>query len=342
MKLLILGGTLFVGRHLVDAALQSGHEVTLFNRGRNNPDLFQGVEKLRGDRDGNLESLRGRTWDAVIDTSGYTPRVVRASAELLAGGVGHYTFISTLSVFGDLACTHGDLSREGMDETAPVATLHEGDSEEEVTLRTYGALKALCEAAVEAALPGRVLVIRPGLIAGPYDQSDRFTYWPHRIAQGGEVLAPGDPDAPVQMIDVRDLTRWTLRMVEAGQTGTYNTTGPDYPLTMDAVLEETKAVAASDARFTWVTDDFLLEAGARPYVEVPLWVPRSKQTIGFSTFDVRKAIGAGLTFMPLSETIRDTLAWDATRPQNGERAGGLTPERERELLRDWKASRATG
>jgi 2'-hydroxyisoflavone reductase len=333
MKLLVLGGTVFLGRHLVEAALAGGHEVTIFNRGRHNPDLFPQVEKLRGDRDGDLAVLQGRVRDAAVDTCGYVPRVVQASAELLAGAVGHYTFISTLSVHGDLAGTHGDFSARGMDESAPVATLKAGESTEEMQLTTYGALKVLCEQAAEASLPGRVLVIRCGLIVGPFDASDRFTYWPHRIAEGGEVLAPGNPNAPVQFIDVRDLSAWIIRLVERRETGTFNATGPAEVLTMKSLLEECKTVCGSDARFTWVPDQILLEAGVRPFVELPLWIPERPQTAGFSSVDCGKAIGAGLTYSPLPKTIRDTLAWDTTRPPGLERQGGLAPERERAILR---------
>ena len=189
MNLLILGGTVFLGRHLVEAALARGHAVTLFNRGQHNPDLFPEVERLRGDRDGDLQALEGRRWDAVVDTCGYVPRVVRASAEMLAPNVDHYTFISSISVYADT-------SKPGIDEQAPVGTLDDPTTEE-VTGESYGPLKALCEQAAEAAMPGRVLNIRPGLIVGPHDPTDRFTYWVRRVAEGGEVLAPGNPHAPV-------------------------------------------------------------------------------------------------------------------------------------------------
>ncbi len=209
MKLLVLGGTVFLGRHLVEAATARGHSVTLFNRGQHNPELYPEVEKLRGDRDSDLSALQGRRWDAVIDTCGYLPRAVRASAELLADAVDHYTFISSISVYADF-------HTPAMDESAPVGTLAD-ETVEEVTGETYGPLKALCEQAAERALPGRVLNIRPGLIVGPHDPTDRFTYWPVRVARGGEVLAPGRPHVPVQVIDGRDLAEWTVRMVEARQ-----------------------------------------------------------------------------------------------------------------------------
>jgi len=332
MKLLILGGTVFVGRHLVEAALAGGHEVTLFNRGQHNAALFPDVEKLRGDRtagsDG-LASLRGRRWDAVVDTAGYVPRVVRAAAELLADSVGHYTFISTISVYADF-------SRPGIDESAAVGTI-EDETTEEVTGDTYGPLKALCERAAEEAMPGHVLTVRPGLIVGPHDPTDRFTYWPHRVARGGDVLAPAPPGNQVQFIDARDLAAWTLRMVEAGVAGVYNATGPDYTLTMGDVLGACKSVSGSDARFVWAGESFLLEEGVEPWMGLPLWIPEQDDSMrGLDAVDCHKAIGAGLTFRPLAETVRDTLAWDATRPSDAVRGAGLSLERETELLRKWR------
>ncbi len=244
MKLLILGGTEFVGRHLVEAALERGHEVTLFNRGQTNPDLFPDLEKLRGERDGNLEALKGGRWDAVMDTSGYAPRVVHASASLLAEAAAHYTFISSVSVYADM-------SEIGLNEESALGEL-EDKTVEEITDKTYGPLKALCEQVVQNAFPERSLILRPGLIVGPHDPTDRFTYWPWRVAQGGEVVAPGDPNARTQIIDARDLAEWSIRLVEAGQTGIYNAVGPDRPLTLRSALVTAKALTASDAAFTWV------------------------------------------------------------------------------------------
>lgn len=297
----------------------------MFNRGQHNAALFPDVEKLRGNRDGDLAALQGRHWDAVIDTCGYVPRVVRASAELLANSVDHYTFISTISVFANT-------SKPGIDESGAVGKLAD-ETIEEVTGESYGPLKALCEQAAERAMPGRVLNIRPGLIVGPHDPTDRFTYWPHRVARGGEVLAPGRPEYVVQFIDARDLAEWTIRMAEARQTGTYNATGPDYALTLGQVLEEGKRQSGSDARFIWIDEKRLLEAGATPWMEVPLWIPESDpDAAGFSAINCTKAFAAGLTFRPLGETIRDTLAWDATRPADVERRAGIKPEREAHYL----------
>jgi 2'-hydroxyisoflavone reductase len=323
MKLLLLGGTVFLGRHIVEAALARGHEVTLFNRGQHNPDLFPGVEKLRGDRNGDLVALAGRQWDAAIDTCGFVPRAVRASAEALKNSVDHYTFISSISVFADF-------SVEGIDESSPLARL-EDESVEEVTNETYGALKALCEQAAEEVMPGRVLVVRPGLIVGPDDPTDRFTYWPHRMAQGGEMLVPGRPEQQTQFIDVRDLAGWIVRMVEEGKTGVYNATGPDYPLSMRQFLEECQSVSGSDTRFTLVDEAFL--GDILEEVNFQPWVPG--EYAGMRDVNCNKAFAAGLTFRPLADTARDTLAWKAASSSKDEMRSGLKPEQEKELLQKW-------
>ena len=328
LKILILGGTVFLGRHIVEAALERGHEVTIFNRGRHNPDLFPQVEHLQGDRDGDLVALRGRSWDAVIDTSGYVPRVVRASAELLEPAVKEYVFISTISVYADT-------SRPGTNEETPVGRLDD-ETVEEVTGETYGPLKALCEQVVEEVYPGRALIIRPGLIVGPDDPTDRFTYWPRRVAAGGTVLAPGRPETPVQFIDVRDLAGWTIRMVEEHRTGVYNATGPDRELSLGEVLETSKAVTESDAEIVWVPEAFLLERDVAPWSELPLWLPDTEEYRGFHRNDVGRALGAGLTFRPLADTIRDTLNWDADQPADRELQAGMEAEREAALLREWE------
>ena len=330
MNLLVLGGTVFLGRHIVEAALARGHTVTLFNRGQHNAGLFPGAEKLRGDRDGGLDALRGRRWDAVIDPSGYLPRLVRASAGLLAGAVDRYCFISSISVYEKLPAP-------GMDETTPAGTLAD-PAVEEITGESYGPLKALCEAAVEAALPGRALLIRPGLIVGPHDPTDRFTYWPVRVARGGEVLAPSSPASPVQVIDVRDLAEWTVQMVEEGQTGTFNATGPAAPLALGTLLETCRAASASDARFTWVSEEFIARNGVSEWMELPLWIASADETMrGFQAVGIGRALGAGLRFRPLEATVRDTLAWHATRPASHAWRAGLAPEREAELLARWHA-----
>lgn len=336
MRLLVLGGTRFVGRHLVEAALARGHRVTLFHRGRTNPGLFPAAERILGDRAAGLSALAGRRWDAVLDVNGYLPREVRASAELLAGAVGLYVFVSTVSVYADPG-------RPGRDERSPLKPPPPGGEEAgEWTGETYGALKALCERAVESALPDRALIVRPGLVVGPYDPTGRFAYWPWRISPtlggGGEVLAPVSPDLPVQLIDARDLAAWVIGGVERGRTGTYNALGPDRPLTLGEVLETCRQEAGSSASFTWVSEAFLLQRGVEPWTGLPLWLPA--EAAGFQTADNRKAVAAGLSFRPLAGTVRDTLAWirelGGDFPK-GPGAGPLTLEREAELLREWHA-----
>jgi 2'-hydroxyisoflavone reductase len=254
MRILVLGGTVFVGRHTVELALERGHEVSMFNRGQSNPGLFQGIDEIRGDRQKDLDRLAGRSWDAVIDTSGYLPRIVGASARALAESVPHYTFISSISAYARL-------SEPGMDEDAPLGELSAAGSED--IGKDYGALKVLCEQEVQAAYPAGALIIRPGLIVGPHDPTDRFTYWPVRAAEGGEVLAPGDPGRPVQVIDARDLAAWNLDLVERGVTGVFNATGPVTRMTMGRMLEACREGIGSDATFTWLDEAFLLEAARR-------------------------------------------------------------------------------
>ena len=326
MDLLILGGTGFLGRYLVKAALGDGHRPTLFNRGLSEPGLFPEVEKLEGDRDGDLSALRGRRWDAVIDTCGYVPRVVGASARILADAVDHYTFISSISVYSD------DIAL-GADEGAQVRELPD-PTIEEVTGETYGGLKALCERAVEETMPGRVLNVRPGLISGPHDPTDRFTYWPRRVAADGEVLAPDHEERKVQYIDVRDLASWIVKMLEERRTGTFNAAGPDYELRMGRLLEECEVVAGAEP--VWVSEDFLEKKGVEPFTELPLWVPRKYAAM--LAVDCSKAIEAGFAFRPLSETIEDVLDWDRATGAGREPAAGLRPEREQELLRAWRGA----
>ena len=328
MKILVLGGTVFVGRHLVAAAVAAGHTVTMFNRGQSNPGLFPAVETIFGDRTVDLQALVGRKWDAVIDAAGYVPRVVRMSAEFLAGSVDHYTFISSISVFASFR-------DRGMDESAPVGRLV-GASTEEVTDAAYGPLKALCEDASEAAMPGKTLVIRPGLIVGPHDPTDRFTYWPARVERGGEVLAPADPACETQLVDVRDLAEWTVRMVQAKATGVFNATGPATPLTLGEVIETCREVSRSDAKPVWVPEEFIKEMGISPWMDLPLWVGSSEEMAGFAAINCRKAIAAGLTFRPLRETVADTLAWDRRR-EGMARKAGLAPEKEAVALDSWHA-----
>ncbi|MFO8059282.1 MAG: SDR family oxidoreductase [Bacillota bacterium] len=320
MKLLILGGTVFLGRHLVDLALKGGHELTLFNRGLSNPDLYPEVETVRGDRDADVHLLAGRRWDAVIDTSGYFPRVVADSARVAAETCDHYTFISSISVYRDL-------TEPGIDEDAPVAKM-EDESIEDVQAH-YGPLKALCEEVVREVFSGPSLIIRPGLIVGPHDPSDRFTYWPHRVSQGGEVLVPGSFQRKVQFIDARDLAGWILRMVEDGRTGTYNATGPREPMTMIELLRTCRSVSGSRASFTEVDELLLLESGVRPWTELPLWLPEAEP--GIMQANCQRALNAALTFRPLADTARNVLDWLLREPHHQWKAG-MDPARERELL----------
>jgi 2'-hydroxyisoflavone reductase len=325
MRLLIIGGTRFVGRHIVEAALARGHEVTLFHRGQTNADLFPQVEHLIGNRDGDLAPLRDRAWEAVIDTCGYVPRIVRQSAELLASTVAHYTFISTISVYAEDAPV-------GMDEDSPVATIAD-EAREDITEESYGALKVLCERVVHQTYADQALVVRPGLVVGPHDHTDRFTYWPHRIARGGEVIAPGDPGQAVQFIDARDLGGWIVRAVEGKLSGTYNATGPEYRLSMRQFLETCATVAQSEARLTWLPEEFLLNAKVEPWSQMPVWVPAKDAK--FDTVNNDRAITAGLTYRPLRTTINDTLVWANARPIDHAWRSGLAPERERDLLAAW-------
>jgi 2'-hydroxyisoflavone reductase len=342
MKLLIIGGTRFVGRHLVTAALARNHQVTLFNRGNHPSEVLANVETICGDRNNDLSKLRGRRWDAVIDTCGYLPRSVKAAAEVLSGSVDRYCFISSLSAYADV-------SAAGVDETAPLAKLtteqleaaNAIDSSGQTSAvnygKMYGGLKALCEQAAEEAMSGRVLIIRPGLIVGPYDYTDRFTYWVVRIARGGEVLAPGRPDQPVQFIDARDLSEWIVRMIERHATGVYNANGAPNELTMGRLLQECKKATDSDASFSWVSEDFLLQEKVAPWSDMPLWMPEeaAPHMRGFMLINCDKAIGAGLTFRSLSDTIKETFNWWKTNQVNGVLKAGLDPAKESSVLGQW-------
>ncbi len=303
MKLLVLGGTKFLGRATVEAALARGHDVTLFNRGQSNPELFPDAEKLRGDRESDLSALEGRAWDAVIDPSGYFPRAVRAAAELLTGAVDYYLFVSSISVYADRS---GTIS-EG-DETTELGELPDDHLLEDYS--NYGPLKALCEQAAADALPGRNAAVRPGLIVGPHDPTGRFTYWPHRIARDGEVVAPAPPEDKVQFVDVRDVGEWMVALAE---------------------LESCREATGSDATVAWVDPEFLLEQGVEEWMDLPLWIHEEKSR-GMHRVDISRALAAGLTFRPLADTVRATLENAETTDD-----AGLTPEREREILEAWKA-----
>jgi 2'-hydroxyisoflavone reductase len=318
VRLLILGGTRFLGRHAVETALAAGHEVTIFTRGQTNPELFPQAERLTGDRDGGLAALEGRSWDGVVDTSGYVPRVVRRSAELLQGAVPRYVFVSSISVYADPS--------RPLSEASPVAELEDPASED--VAADYGALKAACERAVEEVYGGHGTSVRAGLIVGPHDPTDRFTYWPRRLAAGGDVLAPGSPDAPVQFVDARDLAAWLVRLAEHGPGGVLNATGPAAPLTLGELLERARDAIGSNARLVWTDEQRILDAGVEPWQELPLWAPGDAYA-GLQRAAIGRALDAGLSFRPLEDTVRDTLAWSR---KAGEQRPTLSREREAEIL----------
>jgi 2'-hydroxyisoflavone reductase len=324
MRILIIGGTRFLGRHLVEAALERSHDVTLFNRGKSNPDLFPRLETILGDREQDVDKLNGRIWDAVIDVAGYLPRIVRLSAEVLKENVARYVFISTISVYRDF-------KKIGIDESYPVGTL-ENETVEEITGETYGPLKALCERVVQDIYGVRALIVRPGLIVGPHDPTDRFTYWPVRVVRGGDVLGPQGPEARIQIIDVRDLADFIIKLIQDNASGVYNATGPAYELTIGKLLEVSKQVTDSDANFRWASVEFLNRHKVEAWSDMPTWVPEDEEGVGFSRVDVSKSIAAGLKFRPLEETVRDTLAWAQTRAADHQWRAGLTAEREAEIL----------
>ena len=339
MKLLILGGTRFLGRHVVAAAHARGHEVTLFNRGNYSTEDLGQVEVIKGDRHTELHKLQGRRWDAVVDTSGHLPRAVKAATEVLRDEVDQYVFISTQNAYKDVSVA-------GIDETYPRATLTDEQLNRANAIDTsgqpsyaelYGGLKALCEQAAEEVMPGRVLIIRPGLIVGPHDYTDRFTYWPLRVARGGEVLAPGRPDRFIQFIDVRDLAEWTILMIDRKNTGSYNAHGLPNNITMQRFLNECKSVSNSDAQFTWVEEAFLLQEKVAAWSELPLWLPEeaAPHLKGFMFISPDKAIAAGLNYRPLRDTISDTLTWHQTKRGNDELKAGLDRDKERALLYKW-------
>jgi 2'-hydroxyisoflavone reductase len=336
MRILVLGGTKFIGVHIVELALQHGHSVTLFNRGKTNADLFPQLVHLKGDRDAQLGALKGKHWDVVIDDSGYVPRHVRLSAELLAPNVQRYIFISTIGVYANFAAPST--------EDSPLSKL--ADETSEKVEESYGPLKALCEKAAEKAMPGRVAVVRPGLIVGPRDPTDRFTYWPARAARGGEMLAPNKPSDRTQFIDSRDLAAFVIRLAERRTVGTFNATSPPGMFTMGDVVSASVTAANSMAHPNpppspvWVPTDFLEKQKIQVMVDIPVWIPAPGEYAGLNEASVARALGEGLTIRPLQGTVNDTLAWHLQRPAE-ERAklrAGLTPERERALLDAWRAA----
>src|SRR5438105_1094992 len=340
LRILILGGTGFTGPYQVRYALSRGHKVTTFNRGKTHPgELPNEVEQLVGDRNGKLDALKDRQWDVAIDNPTTLPAWVRDAAQVLKGNVERYVFISTISVYADT-------SKPGTDESAPLAKYNGPDAMKESretviasNYALYGPLKALSEAEAEKWFPKKTLIIRPGLIVGPRDETDRFTYWPVRIDRGGEVLAPGKPSDPVQFIDARDLAEWTIRMAENRETGIYNATGPAKPLEIGQMLNEIKDALHSSATFTWLPSDFLQQQKVEAWSDMPVW---AGDELGLARTKIDRALAKGLTFRPLAETSRDTLVWFKSLPQERQSKlrAGLTPEREAEVLAAWHQKKA--
>jgi 2'-hydroxyisoflavone reductase len=331
VKLLVLGGSHFVGLALVIAAQARGHQATVFNRGRSSPSELAGVEQLRGDRNGDLAALRGREWDAVVDTCGFFPEQIHGACEALRGRAGQYAFFSTAAVYRPDA-------PPPLTERSPLRRLTSATPD---FARDYGALKVACERELERSLAFRPLIVRPGLIAGPGDHTDRFTYWPRRIKAGGDILVPGPPSRRIQILDVRDLVVWMLRMLERGVSGTFNTGGQSRRIS--EVLDACARVTAKDPRLVWVDEQFLVDEGVRPWTELPLWI-RDPGTISVTSLDSGAAHAEGLRLRPLEDTIRDTLAWDDARPRPLPRGRTgtkyvvetLEREREAELLESWR------
>lgn len=333
LRILVLGGTGFIGPHMVRYALERGHEVTMFNRGRSNTDLFPDVENLIGDRNDDVSALRGRSWDVCMDnnaSSGRAPWWVELTAGVLRNSVERYFFVSTRSAYADT-------NRVPMTAEAPLLTYETAGVDRAAESLPYGLAKAEAERrALEAFGPERTGIFRPGLIIGPGDRTDRFTYWPARIDRGGEVLCPGDGWDPVQIIDVRDLVEWMVRMAEANEAGVYNCVGPRYPRPFAELAYGIRAVTTAETIFTWVDTDWLLEKGVRPYADLPVWRP-PRLGAGFARFDLTREVEKGLTYRALATTTADTLAYHYGRPaelQDPLRSG-LTAEREAELLAGW-------
>lgn len=369
LKILILGGTGFLGPKVVDAAKARGHSLTLFNRGKTEKRIgvIDDVEKLYGNRDPEkhaeegdtstpkgLEALKDKSWDAVVDTSGYVPRIVKASASLLGPNIGQYVFISTISVYKN---------NHIPGETEDADTLRYIGNSEQVTNETYGPFKAMCEQAAEMALPGRVTTIRPGFIVGPGDPTDRFTYWPVRAARGGEIACPGAPTDPVQFIDVRDLSDFIIRCIEQKHIGVFNATGPEKAYTAGELLAACRQAAGKDATETWVPYEFLGSQGVGPGM-LPILLPSDGPFAGFHTRSVAKAVAAGLTFRTALDTVKATLEWWPKEVARRDRVGkemtetakkegkpepklgdpnlpraGIPPETEQKVLEAWKASK---
>jgi 2'-hydroxyisoflavone reductase len=335
LSILILGGTRFIGVHMTELALARGHRVTFFNRGRTRTELFPALERIKGDRNGQLDGLKNRQFDAVIDNSGYIPRHVRLSAELLLANVPRYVFVSSISVYPDFSTPR--------DETSPVGKLTD-ETIEKVDNDSYGPLKALCEKAATDIYSGKATVLRPGLIVGPDDNSDRFTYWPARAARGGEIAAPGAPGDGIQIIDVRDLAAFALRTIENEISGTFNLVSPPKKFTIGQLLDESVKSAAAlvkprpKSRVSWIPAEFLDQQKVAPWSDMPVWLPATGTEAAGALTPVQRALDAGMTIRPLANTVRDTLAWHLQRPEaeRGKLRAGIDALREQALLKAWK------
>lgn len=339
-RILILGGTSFLGPAVVEAAIAGGHTVTLFNRGKTNADLFPGVEKLRGQRRRprpdkpndpaqDLTALADRKWDAVVDTSAYYTGEVEDMAKVLKGNVEEYVFVSSLSVYKTL-----EVDATPVDENSPLMTCDDKYVQDMgANYELYGALKRYCEEAATAAFPGHTTLIRPGYIVGPRDPSDRFTYWPARFLRGGECLAPGTPDNELQFVDVRDLGAWIVHLIAEGTAGTFNAVGFDGRISVAEFLHTGKGTLNHGCTFTWVDDAFLEANNVSAWQEMGCWTPKAKNGRASNA----RALAAGATFRPIGETIRDTAAWVQNGRGDGPWRAGMTVERERELLAKWRA-----
>ena len=323
MRVLILGGTAFLGVHVTNDLLAHGHEVTHFNRGLTG-EARASARTIHGDRAIGFAGLENERFDAVVDTSGYLPYVVEKSARFFEPRCGRYLFVSSISVY--------DGKNEEGFEDSPMLPLPPGASQTEMIPETYGPLKAACERIVASAFRYRSTIVRPGLIVGPLDRTDRFTYWPVRFARGGEILAPGTPEEPVQFVDVRDLARFMVHLLERNTGGDYNVTSSQNAFTMGGVMDACANAARVRHIVRWVEHEYLTGRGVAPWMDLPLWIPPSENMPGFMNYNVRRALGAGLTIRPLAETVRDTLAWALTRPRDYVARAGITPEREAELL----------
>ena len=336
LRILLLGGTRFIGVHLTEFALQRGHSVTFFNRGKTNPGRFPQVEKLTGDRDGQLDALKGKTWDAVIDTSGYVPRHVRLSAELLAPHIQQYLFVSSISVYPNFATP--------MNEDSPVAKMPD-ETVEKIEGQTYGPLKALCEKAAQTAMPGRTTILRPGLIVGPDDNTDRFTYWPARAARGGEMIAPSSPSDGIQFIDARDLAVFTLDLLEQKTVGVYNVISPPSRFTIGRLIDASVSAANSlvkpepKPKPVWIPSDFLEAQNVSAWQDMPVWLPPTGENTAAAQTSASRALKAGLRISDIERTVRDTLAWHLGRPQSERMKlkAGIAPEKEKAVLAAWES-----